>query len=253
MSSIKIPNHISDNQYLEIRTAFEPEFLNEVVKKVIPVVFGKYDTGIAVKAEAEAVSACAAGQSSGKRMLATGRGSRARYLVTGKLQCKLLVGQDILSQEDIILWPAKEMVILNNHGAARVPAITKKRHPVRGMPVRITKPTVLKPNCQQLVEVRFGTVDQYQDYQFKPDATKNDDLGIAVPHGVMSFNQTKLVVANVTGEEILLPRNRIIGTISSFDGAKFSFWAQAAEETLQLGLKNRPEASTSKKGPIQYP
>ncbi|KAK6495794.1 hypothetical protein TWF481_002840 [Arthrobotrys musiformis] len=69
MSSIKIPNQISDNQYLEIRTAFEPggrrypccadtgfgnslvggDFLNEVVRKVIPVVLGKYDTGIAVE------------------------------------------------------------------------------------------------------------------------------------------------------------------------------------------------------------
>ncbi|KAK6495869.1 hypothetical protein TWF481_002914, partial [Arthrobotrys musiformis] len=202
------------------------EFLNEVVKKVIPVVFGKYDTGIVVEGFG----------GGGERLCRwaefpifwkTDTGDWAwftrRYLVTRKLQCKLLVGQDILSQEDIILWPAKEVVILNNHGAAKVPAITKKRHSVRGMPVRIAKPTVLKPNCQQLVKVQFGTVDQYQDYQFKPDATKNNNLGIAVPHRVMSFNQTKLVVANITGEEILLPRNRIIGAISSFDGAKFGF------------------------------
>ncbi|KAK6495793.1 hypothetical protein TWF481_002839 [Arthrobotrys musiformis] len=134
-----------------------------------------------------------------------------------------------------------------------VPAITKKRHSVRGMPVRIAKSTTLLPNCQQLVEVCFGTVDQYQDYQFRPDTSKNDDLGIAVPHKVMSFNQSKLVVANITGEKILLPKNRIIGAISSFDGSKFGFWAAATEEIeRRIGgwflKKGTVSDSTSKKG-----
>lgn len=156
----------------------------------------------------------------------------------------MLIGNDIIEPEGIIIDVAKRTAILRQceNMVCRLRVTPRKR--VSNFVVRCAKSTVIPGNSSYTVPIRRPQIDIHSDHVFRPylDNTYLPN-GCYVMRGIVSGNQERILVTNVSDVPKVISKDVRLGLIENMESPQYAAVWPAASEEIGVMFSANPDPS----------
>ena len=171
--------------------------------------------------------------------------TKVRAYVMPNLAKPLLLGNDFLVPLRISIANHKERLVfdktLDGEGK-RLEVVTKVKikREFKRVPVRSSGKIVVPAKTSTAIPLRKIAVSRGQDYSFHSNEVS------FIPKAFITADQAHLMCTNHTSKNIIVPKGKVLGTVSSVPASNntMSHWAEASNEiNAFFGMSNLKKAT----------